>query len=152
MINSRKIEDLDPRVQPICAKHIDLCRALGIELLLTSTWRDFEAQDALYAIGRTRDVKRKPVTQAKGGKSWHNYKVAWDVVPIVGGKPVWDALDRRWDDVVLCGIQAGAEAGAHWKQFPDMPHFQVIPGRPTQALSFEEAQSRFTANGSIFLA
>lgn len=144
MINSRDISDLDPRVQPICRRHIELCEAVGIELLVTSTWRDFESQDDLFAIGRTKDLGRKPVTNAKGGKSWHNYRVAYDVVPIVGGKAQWNS--PLWKEIIALGIQAGAEAGAEWKTFPDKPHFQHKPAGMTLA----QARAVFDAHGSIF--
>lgn len=148
-VNSRRIEDLDPEVRIVAARHLALCHERGIELIVTSTYRDFAAQDALYAIGRTVQKDRRPVTKAPGGRSWHNYKSAWDVVPVIGGKPVWDERDPLWSEVVLCGVQAGAEAGANWPLFKDMPHFQVLPEKH---FSFESALARFEASGTIFTA
>lgn len=144
MINSRDINDLDPRVQPICRRHIALCDATGIELLVTSTYRDFESQDELYAIGRTTDLHLKKVTNAKGGKSWHNYAVAWDVVPLVSGKAQWNS--PLWKEIIRLGKQAGAEAGAEWKSFPDKPHFQHKPA----GMTLVQAKATFDANGTIF--
>jgi len=40
--------------------------------------------------------------------------VAWDVVPLVGGKCVWDEKNPLWKDVIGFGKQAGAQAGADW--------------------------------------
>lgn len=150
MINSRKLEDLDPDVRAICNAHIALCHQHGIELLITSTWRDFESQDALYAIGRTVDLNRKPITKAKAGQSWHNYRAAYDVVPLVGGKPVWDAKNPIWKEVIKYGKEAGAEAGADWKSFPDLPHFDVRPKVEGASIGLDEARSRFLNHGTIF--
>lgn len=146
MINSRKVEDLDQRVRDICEAHVVACRKVDIELLITSTWRDSEAQEALYAIGRTTEIARKPVTNARGGQSWHNYRCAWDVVPLIGGKAVWDANNAVWADIVRLGESVGAEAGAKWK-FPDLPHFQVTP----TGLTLSAAMTRFRQRGTIFI-
>jgi peptidoglycan LD-endopeptidase CwlK len=151
VINSRKIEDLDPEVQKICLQHLANAREEGIELIVTSTWRDYEAQDGLYAIGRTVDVERRPVTNARGGSSWHNFKAAYDVVPIVHGKPVWEAADPIWKEVVELGKAAGAEAGADWPHFRDMPHFQVRPGTEGLQITMAEAKARFDEHGTVFI-
>src|SRR5688572_13459442 len=124
-IDSRNVEDLDPIARAVCRSHIAACAQVGIELLITSTYRDFTAQNALYAIGRTTQLDRKKVTNAKGGKSWHNYKAAYDVVPIIGGKAQWNS--PLWKEIIRIGKEVGAEAGAEWKSFPDRPHFQKIP-------------------------
>lgn len=151
MINSRSMTDLDPSARDICNTQLALCYLHGIELVITSTWRDFEAQDALYAIGRTVEKERRAVTNAKGGSSWHNYKCAWDVVPVVSGKPVWDASDPLWKEVIKYGKQAGAEAGADWKSFPDMPHFQFRPDIRGRHIELSEALVRFKDAGTVFI-
>lgn len=152
MINSRKLEDLDPEARTVCQQHLALCHQRGIELIVTSTWRDFEAQDALYAIGRTVEKDRRAVTNAKAGKSWHNFKAAWDVVPVVSGKPVWDERDPLWKEVVKAGKEAGAEAGADWPMFKDLPHFQYVPKIHGLHINLDEALARFKDKGTIFTA
>ena len=152
MLNSRKIEDLDPEAQDVCRAHLRICRERGIELIVTSTYRDWESQDALYAIGRTIEPQRRSVTNAKAGRSWHNYKCAWDVVPVMYGKPVWDERDPLWGEVVRAGKEAGAEAGADWPLFKDLPHFQVRPKRADKSIDLAEAQARWADKGTIFTA
>ena len=152
MVNSRSLADLDPQARTVCNAHLDLCRAAGIELLVTSTWRDYEAQDGLYAIGRTVQKERRVVTNAKAGHSWHNFKCAWDVVPVVSGKPVWDDKDPVWRRVIQLGKEAGAEAGAEWTSFPDLPHFQVRPLDVSTRITIEEAKVRYDLAGTIFRA
>lgn len=146
MINSRLLTDLDPKAAEVCKAHIAACTAEGIEILVTSTWRDIEAQDALYRIGRDPGDIRRRVTNAKGGSSWHNYRVAWDVVPLIGGKAIWND-PIAWKAIIAAGESVGAEAGANWKSFPDQPHFQYKPA----GLELADAFERFTATGTVFI-
>lgn len=151
MINSRLISDLDPDAAIICNAHVLACHRIGIELLVTSTWRDAEAQEQLYAIGRSVHPERKPVTNARAWQSWHQYRCSWDVVPIIGGKAAWNT--SLWDDVVRLGKEAGAEAGADWVNFPDKPHFQYVAKKKDGlVLTLAEAKQRFQNNGTIFTA
>lgn len=152
MINSRLITDLDPDAAIICNAHVLACRDQGIELIVTSTWRDHEAQAQLYAIGRTIHKERRAVTKAKAGQSWHQYRCAWDVVPIVAGKPVWDERDPLWKEVVKLGKEAGAEAGADWPTFKDLPHFQYRPTIQGLHINLDDAATRWKEHGTIFTA
>jgi peptidoglycan LD-endopeptidase CwlK len=145
MINSRLITDLDLPARKVCLAHVQGCKDIGIELLVTSTYRDFAAQDDLYNIGRTKQLDRKPVTNARAGQSWHNFKCAYDVVPLIGGKAVWND-EKLWKKIISMGKAVGAEAGAEWKSFPDKPHFQITGG-----ISLQTALDRFHESGTIFL-
>lgn len=147
MINSRATIELSLPARTVCIAQIQGCREAGIELIVTSTYRDAEAQADLYAIGRTKDVHRRTVTNAKAGQSWHNYRCAWDVVPLVGGKTSWDD-EPLWKEIIRIGKSVGAEAGAEWKSFPDKPHFQV---RPEPTFTLAQALDRFKEMGTIFL-
>lgn len=133
MISSRKIEDLQPKVQILAHKFIDMCHLSGIDVLITSTYRDKENQDALYAQGRIKDTKGnwyvigKTITNAKGGQSFHNYAVAFDFVPIINGKPQWDAEEIFRH----CGAIAksiGLEWAGDWISFKEMAHCQYTDG------------------------
>jgi peptidoglycan L-alanyl-D-glutamate endopeptidase CwlK len=125
MINSRSLDELIPQAHVRADKLIELCKAAGIDLLVTSTYRDNESQDALYAQGRT--APGKIVTKAKGGQSFHNYRCAFDVVPIVHGKPVWDD-NETWQRVGRLGKQIGLEWAGDWVTFKEYPHFQYTGG------------------------
>ena len=125
MINSRKIEDLHPTVAKMCNNFISKCEKSGIDILITSTYRDKESQNALYAQGRT--TTGKIVTNAKGGQSWHNWHVAFDFVPIKHGK-------AQWEDIELfthCGEIAescGLEWAGRWTTFKELAHCQFTGG------------------------
>lgn len=125
MINSRDLNDLHPTVRMLCSKFLAAGKAAGIDILITSTYRDFESQQALYNQGRT--VPGRIVTDAKPGDSFHNYKVAFDFVPIVNGKAVWDDASL----FLKCGLLAegvGLEWAGRWKRFPEMAHCQFTGG------------------------
>ena len=126
MINSRSLDELLPMVRTRVDKFLDLCEEQGIDLLVTSTYRDHESQGALYEQGRTRPGK--VVTNAKSGESWHNYRCAIDVVPLVNGKPNWDGSDPIWEVIGELGEQAGLEWAGRWRTFKELAHFQYTGG------------------------
>lgn len=126
MINSRSLDDLLEPAKERAEKFIASCKAAGIDLLVTSTYRDNESQDALYAQGRTKPGSI--VTNARGGESFHNYRCAMDVVPIVNGKPNWNTSDPIWAKVGAFGKQAGLEWAGEWKTFKETAHFQYTGG------------------------
>lgn len=126
MINSRKLTDLHPKVAAMAIQHIDQCKVAGIDIIITSTFRDAESQNALYAQGRTKPGKI--VTRAKAGQSMHNYRLAYDVVPLRNGKPVWTASDSIWLDVGRIGKVCGLDWAGDWKSFKEFPHFQFTGG------------------------
>lgn len=126
MINSRKLEDLLPPVRERVERMIADCKAEGIDLLVTSTYRDNASQDALYAQGRT--APGRIVTNARSGQSYHNYRCAVDVVPIRNGKAIWNAKDPVWQRIGALGKAAGLEWAGDWKRFKEFPHFQYTGG------------------------
>lgn len=125
MISSRKIEDLHPRVASKYKSFEAGCAAIGIDVILTATYRDIESQDALYAIGRT--LPGKKVTNVAGGYSFHNWRVAFDFVPVVNGKAVWND-DKLWERCGAVAESVGLEWGGRWKGFVDKPHCQDTGG------------------------
>lgn len=126
MINSRKLEDLLPQVRTRVEAFLKAAEEAGIDLLVTSTYRDNASQDALYAQGRT--APGRIVTNAKAGQSFHNHRCAVDVVPVRNGKPVWDSKDPVWQTVGRLGKAAGLEWAGDWKRFKEFPHFQYTGG------------------------
>jgi peptidoglycan L-alanyl-D-glutamate endopeptidase CwlK len=107
-------------------RFIALCDENGIDLLVTSTYRDHESQNALYAQGRTK--VGKVVTNAQGGQSYHNWRCAVDVVPLINGKPNWDSSDPVWLRIGELGEQAGLEWAGRWRTFKELAHFQYTGG------------------------
>jgi len=133
MISSRNLNDLLPVVKSKVERFMGLCVANGIDLLVTSTYRDNESQNALYAQGRT--APGSIVTNAKGGQSFHNFQCAVDVVPLVNGKPDWDGSHPIWAKLGELGKQAGLEWAGEWKTFKELAHFQYTGGLSLADLS-----------------
>lgn len=125
MINSRKIEDLHPYVAKLCRAFVAACKKDGIDILITSTWRDNAAQNALYAQGRTKPGKK--VTNAKAGQSFHNYKLAFDFVPIVNGKAQWNDL-ATFKRAGAIGERLGLDWAGRWISFKELAHLQWSGG------------------------
>ena len=125
MVNSRSLSDLNPKVAALCSEFINRCKVQGIDIIITSTYRDTESQNALYAQGRTAPGKK--VTNAKAGQSFHNWKVAFDFVPVVNGKPVWDN-DELITKCGEIGENIGLEWAGRWKTFKEKLHLQYTNG------------------------
>jgi len=125
MINSRSLDDLAPPVKQRAQAFVEAAKAKGIDLLVTSTYRDSESQNALYAQGRT--TPGNVVTKAKAGQSWHNWRCALDVVPLVNGKAIWDD-PALWTKVGEIGKSCGLEWAGDWVTFKESPHFQYTNG------------------------
>ena len=125
MINSRDLKELHPVVQEKARKFISAAKKEGIDVLVTSTYRDNESQNALYAQGRSKPGRI--VTNARAGQSWHNFRCAFDVVPIVNGKAQWNDM-RTFRRLGEIGKSVGLEWAGDWKSFKEYAHFQWTGG------------------------
>ncbi|WP_372826548.1 M15 family metallopeptidase [Polaromonas sp.] len=147
MKNSRSLDDLEPETRVRVQSMLARCAAdpwfnvNGVTVLVTSTLRDAESQDALYAQGRTKPGKI--VTNAQAWHSWHNFACAVDVVPLRNGIAVWgtkgDGIDddqsddhtddlEVWERVAAYGEGAGLEWAGRWRSFKEYAHFQYTGG------------------------
>lgn len=116
---------LEPKFRKKVKRLLSQAKKEGIELRVTSAFRDCEEQNKLYAQGRTSSGEI--VTNAKCGKSSHNYKLAVDVVEFKNGKPQWK--NPNWGRIGQLGEAEGLEWGGRWKSFKDRPHFQDLGGK-----------------------
>lgn len=105
------------------------------------TLRTYAEQDTLYAIGRTVNPKAGKVTNARGGQSYHNFGMAFDIVLLkdTNGDGTFETASWEtnvdfdgdgkadWKEIVTIAKQHGWEWGGDWK-FTDMPHFQKTFG------------------------
>jgi peptidoglycan L-alanyl-D-glutamate endopeptidase CwlK len=133
MINSRDINELNPRVAKLCVDLIEKCKHEGIDILITSTYRDSESQNALYAQGRT--LPGKKVTNAKAGQSFHNWRCAFDFVPIVNGKAQWSDI-ATFERIGVIGEKLGLTWSGRFKSFPERAHFQFTNGLTLQDFQY----------------
>lgn len=117
-VTDKRISLLSQSIQSRVVAFINECEQSGFQLRITQGLRTIEEQNELYAQGRTK--KGKIVTNAKGGYSYHNYGLAFDVVVMKEGKPVWERLNAK---IVEIAKKYNFEWGGDWKK-PDYPHFQ----------------------------
>lgn len=93
---------------------------------IISGTRSYEEQNRLYRQGRTQPGPR--VTRARGGRSWHNFGVAWDVGLFENGRYMngSEAHDNdAYDELAALVLEDPIEWGGHWIGFRDRPHYQV---------------------------
>ena len=135
MIDSRDLNELSPAVRKRAQTFFAACAAdpyllaNGITVIATSTYRDFEAQDAIYARGRT--APGKVVTKAHAGDSWHNWRCAFDVLPLRCGKPMWSTTGTDgevWRRLGEIGEACGLDWAGRWTTFRELAHFQYTGG------------------------
>ncbi|MEI7498309.1 MAG: M15 family metallopeptidase [Candidatus Falkowbacteria bacterium] len=120
-----KIDGLQPLVRRLAEALLQKCAEQKIDLIISQGFRTIAEQDILYARGRT--APGKIVTQVKGGKSFHNYGVAFDFCPVKKGKAVWND-NELYKKIGAIGQSLGLEWGGSWKRFKDWPHFQYLAG------------------------
>lgn len=122
------MERLDRLIEPaksLAKKHIAEANRQGLYVCVVATERTNAEQNALYALGRTKPGKR--VTNARGGESIHNYRLAWDLCPVVDGKLAWNRTDL-FDKLGKIAVDLGITWGGNFKLFMDKPHFQATGG------------------------
>ena len=143
---SRRLEDLHPVTREKAKAFLQRAKEEGIDVLIYCTYRSPEEQEILYMQGRleqfgitleelnekriklglwklTPEEAKRKVTNAKPWQSFHQYGLAFDCVPLQGGKPDWS---NREAYAILGEIaeQAGLEWAGNWKRFKELPHFQ----------------------------
>ena len=141
VITSRKIVDLHPHTAKLCEAFLIACRHHEIDVIITCTYRDDEAQAELYAQGRTKPGRI--VTYAKPGQSMHNKRLAFDVVPLRAGKAVWGTQGEDlalWQKIGALGEAQGLSWGGRWNH-PDMPHFQDDTVKDLSDIEFLKEQA-----------
>ncbi|MFP4615575.1 MAG: M15 family metallopeptidase [Thiohalorhabdus sp.] len=153
---SRDLEDLAPAVRGPAQLLEQKAEAQGLELLIYCTYRSPEEQARLYRKGRSyADIEAKAeelerehgrqdlgdlllqvgpqegglVTYAGPGQSIHNYRMAFDAVPLEGGKPVWSTSDEEdrelWEMYGELVREVGLEWAGDWTSFTEFPHAQA---------------------------
>jgi hypothetical protein len=118
MINSRDINLLRSDVAANCRIFLELCKAEGLNVLVTGTVRDEEYQRQCYQNG----------TAGTPYPSFHatHAGLAFDICKNVKGQEYSDlSFFKRCGEI---GKKMGFEWGGDWKSFPDRPHFQWSQG------------------------
>lgn len=133
--SKKNIATLLPEVRPLAFALIEKAAIHNIVIEVISGTRSYTEQDDLYAIGRTKSPHRKPVTNAKGGQSNHNFGIAFDIGVFIGEHYLGDS--PLYETLGVLGEELGLFWGGRWKGFYDGAHFQL---RPTWALDMSESE------------
>ncbi|MDD3144653.1 MAG: M15 family metallopeptidase [Candidatus Gracilibacteria bacterium] len=130
-ISEKRIMTLNPLIRDDVRDFLDIVyKDLKINLRVAQSMRTIDEQNNLYNQGRTSPGNI--VTWVKGGGSYHNYGLAFDIVEIdKNGKINYD-ID--WNKVSKIGKDIGFEWGGDWKTSTDKPHFQKTYGFTTTEL------------------
>lgn len=136
----RNIASLQLVAQKLARRSIAALRSAGHDARVISGTRTYAEQDALFRQGRFGNPGHR-VTNARGGQSWHNFGLAWDIGLFDGGKYL--TSDTKYRAVAPVAKVAGLEWGGDWRSFPDAPHYQV----GSEGRSISNARAVFEAGG-----
>ena len=172
---SRNVADLTPEVQEKVKRIVEVCNEINIDMLVYSTLRTLEEQAILYRQSRSWDAIKTKIlklnkrgfgfigdildgvgpcsgrhaTNAGPGESWHNYAEAFDAVPLINGKAMWNYMKARseWDAYGECIRQVGMVWGGDWINFRDYPHAQNRAGsNPLKIMNPDEVKEILISN------
>jgi peptidoglycan L-alanyl-D-glutamate endopeptidase CwlK len=108
----------------------------GLVVRIISGTRTYAEQNALFRQGRFGNPG-KIVTKARGGQSWHNFGLAWDIGLFRNGTYLEDAAPYL--PYGTPGKVAGVAWGGDWAgDFQDEPHYQF--GTAGQTVSAARAK------------
>jgi len=127
--------------------------ARGMDALITDGFRSIEEQNKIFAQGRT--TPGRVVTQARGGESNHNYGMAVDLYPVIGGHVFTEPTavnKQRFVEIQRAIIDEaeglGLFSGSHFGKLGDMPHVQLLGEDVFNAK--HKALPIFNANGGSY--
>lgn len=136
---NRDVGCLHPALREKAKEFLRKCREMGVNVVIYNTCRTLAEQEALYLQGRAsleivNEARRKAGLQPISGPenrivtytrvSPHCFGLAFDFVPVVDGKAVWND-DALWERCGRVAESLGLEWGGRWKGFRDLPHVQV---------------------------
>jgi peptidoglycan hydrolase-like protein with peptidoglycan-binding domain len=137
------LEGVHPLLARKALQMVEIAKSEGYTIQISQGLRTFDQQNWLYAQGRSR--KGKVVTNAPGGKSYHNYGIAVDFVFFVLNKAT-GKMEVSWDEKLYRNLgrwakQVGLEWGGNWR-FVDLPHCQL-----PNMTSIKSLLATYNANG-----
>lgn len=142
----RDISELTEQAQKACNLFMDKCKAKGLNVLITETYRSQARQNYLYEQGRSREGKI--VTWTKNSR--HTSRRAWDVCKNAKGQEYSDSnFFKQCGDVAA---ELGITWGGTWKSSPDTPHFEIDtnwkePITTTEDKELSDAVSKIVKSG-----
>ncbi|MDP1460112.1 peptidoglycan-binding protein [Bacillus wiedmannii] len=119
--SSNNLNALNPYVEVLAKKLLDLTQTNGLNVRVTSTFRSWDEQDRLFSQGRWQPGQI--VTNARGGESYHNWGVAFDVAPYKDNIITWDDTST-FIEIGYLGARLGLKWGGTFTSLVDYPHFE----------------------------
>jgi len=119
-----ELNTLHPKFRPSAIEAWEEAQAAmpdNVKIIVTQGLRSFEESDRLYAQGRT--APGEIVTNSPGGKSYHNYGLAFDFSMLTNGKEDW-VVGPNWMKVVGIMKKHGMTWGGDFTTIKDSPHFE----------------------------
>ena len=164
-ITLQRIKLLHPKLREEAQRiYEDICARLTGKAIVrfTHTLRTFSEQDALFLQGRTKPGKK--VTNARAGRSYHNYGLAIDIVLLLDRDGDGKYTEASWDmkgdfdadgvadfmEAVQVFKEYGWEWGGDWKFF-DGPHFQKTFGKSINELHTMYLSKKVDANNYVLI-
>lgn len=141
--SEKNIATLHPRVQPLARALVHAAAQQGLTIKVIDGSRTYDQQNALYEQGRSRpgDI----VTNARGGQSWHNFGLAFDIGVFQGARYLEES--PAYAAVGALGNSLGLEWGGSWTgRLVDEPHFQFNPNH----LGLADMRARHDAGTDLF--
>lgn len=133
--SERNIASLRIDAQPLARRSVRALRDAGYDARVLSGTRSYTEQNALFRQGRFGNPG-SVVTNARGGQSWHNFGLAWDIGLFDRGAYLTN--DAVYRQASAAGKIAGLEWGGDWKSFKDFPHYQIGAGGRTLTSARED--------------
>ncbi len=90
---------------------------------IISGTRSYEEQNKLFRQGRYHNPG-PIITNARGGRSGHNFGVAWDI-GIFSENKGYIPGGLLYDEAAKAGLDKPLEWGGNWPHFVDKPHYQL---------------------------
>jgi peptidoglycan L-alanyl-D-glutamate endopeptidase CwlK len=136
--SERNITTLMLGVQRHARRFLARLHEAGLNARIISATRSYQAQNALYRRGRYGNPGAV-VTNARGGRSFHNFGVAWDIALFADdGRYLTD--EGPYERAAEIALVEGLEWGGHFRGFVDRPHYQLQLG-----LNVAQVRMRFEA-------
>lgn len=138
----KNIQSLALKAQTEARKFMIRLLDNGIDVKIISGTRTYEEQNKLYRQGRYKNPG-KIVTKARGGRSNHNFGIAWDI-GIFTASGRYSKSRKKYIQASKYGLSDKLEWGGHWKSFPDTPHYQLKTKYPSIKLvrtKFEKGET-----------
>lgn len=145
IITQRTIATLHPTIQGDAKKFVKKAKNKGLNVRIYRGAATWDEQDELYQKYLAGGAKAAPA-----GKSFHNYKLAFDFVeidPMYGFKAGYP--QERWEVLGEIGEGLGFKWG---KSFGDKPHLEKSFGYSTSELYALVQEGRVDKKGMVILA